>query len=39
MMIVFGPGYDFFYEATYFSGIVVRPTRLMRFTHKSGRLD
>jgi len=36
MMILFGEGYDFFYEATYFGGILIRPSRLMRFTYKSG---
>jgi len=36
MLILFGEGYDFFYEATFFGGIVIRPSRIMRFTYKSG---
>jgi len=35
-MILFGESYDFFYEATYFGGILFRPSRIMRFTYKSG---
>jgi len=38
MMVLFGEGYDFFYEATFFGGILVRPSRIMRFTRKSGTL-
>ena len=38
MLILFGEGYDFFYEATYFGGIVLRPSRMMRFVHKPGTL-
>jgi len=36
MLILFGEGYDYFYESSYFGGIIFRPSRMMRFTHKSG---
>jgi len=36
MLLVFGEGYDYFYEATYFGGIVLRPARIMRFVYKPG---
>jgi len=36
MLLLFGEGYDYFYEATYFGGVIFRPSRIMRFVYKSG---